>query len=183
MNQIIQDMYDDVAARSLCIVKNDVLAFEDNRVYYDFIASGITDYMGYIALYNDNTKLWLKDGFSRRDLDNIRIDWETWNGQPAFVVSHSLSKVIVLPKMVQAVGTFQFVYWAKAPILTSDSDTFLIAPDMMTLLEDGVTGQLLEDDEEITKSIPWIADYEKDLQVYKTRCANLAKTDYKRRLQ
>lgn len=182
LDAVIQDAYNDIAARSRCIIKNDVLAFEDNRVYYDLIASGITDYMGYIALYNDNTQLWLKDCFSRRDLDLIRTDWEAWNGQPAFVISHSLKRVIVVPKMVQAVGTFQLIYWATAPVLTLDTDVFLIAPDMTSLLEDYVTGTLLEDDEEITKAVPWISDYEKNLVIYTTRCANLAKTDYMRRL-
>lgn len=176
INDSIQDAYNDIAAKAYCIIKNATQNWLDNITYYDFISLGITDYMGCIGIFNNNTKWWLRDDIQLRDFDRLRRDWETWNGQAQFWAGHSLRYVAVAPKLLDAVGDFVLVYWASAPTL-ADGDTPLIATDMQNLIEYYCMADLLDNAEEPSKAKVWWEQYFANLQKYKTRCKNLAKAD------
>lgn len=177
LNESIQDAYNEVVAKSYCLIKNTTLNFVNDTNYYAFLSLGVADYMGTVGIFNNNTNRWLFDNITARDLDRLRRDWETWYGQPLFWCQHSLKYIIITPKLLTATGNFKLHYYAFAPTLTSDSDTFLIADDMQTLLELYCTADLLETAEEASKAIIWWDQYFGNLNKYKTRCIDQARSD------
>lgn len=177
LNDSIQDAYNEVVAKSYCLVKSTTLNFVANTNYYDFISLGVSDFMGTIAIFNNLTNWWLRDDLTLRDADRIRRDWETWYGSAQFWTPHSLKYTIILPKQLIAIGTFKLIYWAMAPTLASDSDTFLIADDANTLLEQYCTADMLETAEEPSKAMTWWTHYFNSLEQYKARCRNQAGAD------
>lgn len=182
INESIQDGYNEVVGKSLCLVKSVVLSWQSQITYPNFQAMGVTDYLGTIAIFNYNTNLWLEDNLTFRDLDRIRPNWETWEGNPRFWLPHSLTRITIAPRLSNAYGTFKLVYWANAPTLAGDLDVPLIASDMQSLLEDYATADQLETLEEPKKaSFSW-GSYKAKLELYKQRVMNLASIDLLQRL-
>ena len=176
----IQDAYDDIAALTQCIIKKQsAVSWISNTGYIDPVVDcGITDYMAVTAVFNNNSNLWLRDDVSLRQFDHLRIDWENWAGQPQMWAPVNNKYFAIAPKMVTATGTFDLYYWARAPQLTSDSDTFLIATDMQVLLEQYVTADMLEQAQEYVKAqSPWWKDYYEGIVQYTERCKKLAARD------
>jgi hypothetical protein len=176
INSSIQDGYNEVVAKSLCLVKSVTMDWLDGVNYYDFLALGVNDYIGTIAIFNNVTNVFLKDDISIRDFDRIRRDWELWEGTPLFWAPHSLYKIAVAPRPTTATGTFTLYYWAKADTL-SDSSVPIIATDVQEILEFYSTADLLETAEEITKAQNYWKDYQGGLLDYKNRCHLLASSD------
>lgn len=175
LNDAIQDAYNEVASKCRCIVKSQTIAQIPNTNYYDLLTLGISDYLGCFAIFNTGTNFWLRDDLSLPDFDRIRRDWELWTGAVQFWTPHSFKRVAVAPYLTNVVSeTFVVWYWANAPILTTDSDTFLIAPDMQDTLEMYATADKLEDSEEIAKAKPFWESYERQKQQYLVRCQKLA---------
>ena len=179
VNVSIQDCYNEVCAKSLCLAQTAAgLSWINGKNYYDPIADlGVADYIGTVGIFNNNTKFWLFDNVTLRDFDRIRRDWELWNGQPEFWATHSLKMFCVVPKLLTAVGTFDLRYYAAAPILVDDTSVPLIATDMHDLFEYYCTADLLETADETTKAQGWWKDYYEHLDTYKQRVHNLAKSD------
>ena len=177
INSSIQDCYNEVCAKSQCLVKSATSLTWRESNYYDFVTLGVTDYLGCIAIFNILTNQWLRDDLSLRDFDRIRRDWELWKGQPQFWASHSLQYVAVAPRVAVAIGTYTLWYWAVAPTLSGDSDTPLIAVDMHDLFEYYCTADLLETAEEAVKAAAFWKPYEEHLLSYKQRCHELAKAE------
>lgn len=182
LNDSIQDAYDDIACLSQCILKKVTLNWSvvANLVYIDHkIDQSITDYMGVVAIFNNNTNFWLRDDCSLKDLDRVRRDWENWTGQPQFWCPSDPQRVVVAPHFLTGTttGTYDLYYWGLAPTLSSDSDTFLIAADMQQLLEFYVTGDLLEQAQEYKKALGWLTKYYPVIQDYKERVERINKAD------
>lgn len=158
----IQDAYDDIAVLTQCIQKETTLNWISKTNYLRFNNDyAIQDYLGTTAIFNNVTKRWLRDDLSLKDFDKIRKDWENWEGSPQFWAPSDPLNVVVAPRYENATGSFNLHYWATAPTLSSDDDTFLIATDMEGLLVDYVTADLLEQAQEFTKAGGyWIAYYE-----------------------
>ena len=183
INQSLQDGYNEVAAKCRCITKSAAVQQLANQPYYDFLnVSGVTDYLGTVAIYNADTLFWLRDDVSIRDFDRIRRDWETWTGEPQFWAPHSQQYIAVCPVLaavITGVNLFTLWYWAQAPSFAAqespDSTAPLIATDMQPLLEWYATGDLLEDAQEVTKAQDWWQRFEADKIKYRERCINLAK--------
>lgn len=177
INDAIQDAYDDIASECCCIVKSAIINQVPNQPYYDFIALGITDYLGVIAIFNQSTNLWLRDDLNIRNFDSIRRDWEKWTGSAEFWAPHSLKYTAIAPNIAASAGEqFTVMYYAQAPQMTADSDVPLIATDMQQMLEMYATADQLENAEELTRAASFVRDYESDKKGYKERCHNLAKS-------
>ena len=191
INLSLQDAYNDIASKCQCIVNSVTLNWLAQVNYYDFLAGNpdlngdpqntpITDYLGTIGIFNNNSNLWLRDDVSIRDFDKIRIDWELWTGQPQFWTPRNIKYIAVAPKLYQASGTFNLWYWGKAPIWNDDDDTVtepLVASDMQQLFEFFSTADLLESAEEAMKAGIWWNQYFSSRMEYKDRCRNLAGAD------
>jgi hypothetical protein len=179
INQSIQDAYNEIVAKTLCNIKSTTLNWPSNASnYFNFSASpfSVSDFLGTYAIFNNVTNLWLNDDLSLRDFDRIRRDWEIWRGQPQWWAPHSLKYTVIVPVNNPATGTFVLWYYAIAPVMTADTDEPIIAPDMHDLLEHYATADLLESAEEPTKAAKWWGDFYPQMESYKQRVHNLAKS-------
>lgn len=176
INASIQDAYNEICAKSQCLVKSSTRNWAAAN-YYDFLTDGVTDYLGCIAIFNNVTNQWLRDDLSLRDFDRLRKDWELWTGQPQYWAPHSIKYTAIAPKLATAAGTFILWYWATAPTLSGDSDTPSIATDVHDLFEQYCTGDLLETAEEAVKASVFWSQYDAGILEYKERCHNLAKAE------
>jgi hypothetical protein len=201
LNQSIQDAYDDIAILTQCIQKQVTLSWISNLSYYNF-STILNDYLGVIAIFNNVTNLWLRDDLSLKDFDRIRRDWETWIGTPQWWApsdpqniaiaakyyaanitygafdSRSFSKAYYLNNSSAAnLGSFNLFYWALAPSLVSDNDTFLIANDKTTAITQYVTADLLEQAQEFNKAQTFWQPYFANIDDYADRVKRNCKSD------
>jgi len=180
INQAIQDAYNEIVAKTQCIVKKVTLNWADCPIgnYFDFLNDfGVTDFMATVGIFNNLTNMWLRDDISYRDLSRIRVDWELWRGNPQFWVPHSLQYSLIVPINQAPSGTFDLWYWASAPVLSSDSTALLIAPDL-SLPELYTMTDLLESIEEFSKAQTWKQEFLEELLEYKRRCHDLAQFNF-----
>lgn len=203
LNDSIQDAYDDIVILTQCIQKKITLDWISNLSYYNFNNLGVIDYMGTIAVFNNVTNLWLRDDLSLKDFDRIRRDWELWIGTPIFWAPSDPKHIAISAKYLLpastggaffggafyggafftgssttvTLGTFILYYWAQAPVLASDSDTFLIASDMDQLLTQYVTADLLEQAQEYTKADGYWKSYFNNIDSYADRVKRNVKAD------
>jgi hypothetical protein len=183
LNEVIQDVYSYIVATSLCYVKRqNGLSWQNSTNYYDFVTLGVTDYIATIGIFNNVSNMWLRDDLPLKGLDNIRIDWELWVGNPQYWFPHSLQYNVVAPRFDTATGTYDLLYYAKAPTLTSNSDTFVIAEDKQDLLEYRCTAQLLETANEESKAGVWNSLFDDEMESYIERTRSLAKSDLMNRV-
>lgn len=207
LNNSIQDAYDDIAILSQCIQKNVTLPWISNLSYYNFVQQGIGDYLGTIAIFNNVTNLWLSDDLSLKDFDRIRRDWENWVGTPQWWAPSDPQNIAIAAKYYNAnisygaftstafsnafflnnsaqsgLGTFKLYYWALAPQLVSDNDTFLIASDKTTAITRYVTADLLEQAQEFNKAGTFWQPYFQDIDEYSDRVKRNNKADLLLRL-
>lgn len=207
LNDAIQDAYNDVAIMSQCIQKKVTLNWISDLNYYDFVALGVPDYLGTIAIFNHVTNLYLRDDLNLKDFDRIRRDWEKWIGTPQFWAPSDFKRIAICAKYTLgggtssggafyssafsnaffvgtgsgagpiSLGTFDLLYWATAPTLVSDSDTFLIAADKDQMITQFATAELLEQPQEFSKSNDYWALYYDNLQDYQDRVKRLNRSD------
>jgi len=198
INASLQDAYNDICAKCQCLVKSVDLNFLSQTVYYDFLNGNpdplnsglpknqpVSDFLGTIAIFNNNSNLWLRDDLNKRDFDKIRIDWELWTGQSQYWCPISLKYIAVAPRLQQGVGTFTLWYWATAPILTDEDDLvteMLVAQDVQTMFEYFATFDLLVSAEEIGKATVWFEKYLSNREEYKERCRDNARADLLQRI-
>ena len=191
LNDSFQDAYDDIVCLSQCIIKNITLQWTGQLSYYDFKNDfGVTDYLSTVAIFNYATNLWLRDDLNLRDLDRLRRDWECWIGTPQFWVSSDPKHIAIAPKYgpvpvlgafnqyafsnaffigSNSLGNFKLLYWAMAPTLTSDLDSFLTASDVQTMFEFYVTADMLEQAQEFNKAQEYWSKYYDSLEEYSER--------------
>lgn len=200
LNESIQDAYDDIAFIAQNITKRVTVNYRSHLVYYNFVRLGIDDFLGALAIFDNQRNDWLNDSISLKDLDRINTDWELWSGTPEYWISSSFGAIAIVPHKIGTVtagafeptafdggafytqdeaitGTFDLMYYAQAPVLTSDSDSFLIAVDKQRLIEQYATGDLLEQATEFVKAGDWLTQYFISVNEYKERIHNLAKID------
>jgi hypothetical protein len=199
LNDSFQDAYDDIVCLSQCICKSVTLTWQGQLSYLNFITDyGIDDYLAVVAIFNYSTNLWLRDDLNLRDLDRLRRDWECWIGTPQFWCTSDPLHIAVAPKYgVQVApesfvpfafsnafnigpnppGTFKLVYWAQAPVLTTDLNTLYTASDVQNLFEFYVTADMLEQAQEFNKASEYWEKYYSSLEEYSERVKVNSKSD------
>lgn len=176
INDSIQDCYNEICAKTQCLNTTVTVNFIPSN-YYDFIALGVYDYLGTIAIFNNNTNVFLSDDLTLRDFDRVRLDWEVWEGQPLFWCPHSLNKIAIIPHLSSAAGNFDLYYYQQAPILVDDETEILIASDVQTAFEHYCTADLLETANEFVKAAGFRVQYDSSIKEYKRRCHNIAASE------
>jgi hypothetical protein len=153
--------------------------------------------------------LWLRDDLSLKDFDRIRRDWEKWIGTPLFWAPSDFKNIAMCPKYYAGpqvtygafdgytfdfgsywvdnsaqspLGDFILYYWALAPTLETDSDTFLIASDKDNALVQYVTADLLEQAQEFNKAQTFWNQYQPNIDDYADRVKRNNKADLLLRL-
>jgi hypothetical protein len=179
----VQDAYDDVVARTRCITKRVTLSWVANEIYPDFSISpySVTDFLGVVAIKNNVTNRWLEDNISRKQLDQIREDWELLTGATwLWVPAGDNKRTILFPHYASAAGTFDLVYSATAPTVV-DGQSPLIPADMHRLIEIYATADLLTQAEEFTVAILQLKEYyspENGIPAYAKRARNISQSDF-----
>ena len=85
IDESFQDAYDDIIARSQCIVKKVTLAWVGGAVYLNFKDDyAVTDYIATTAIFDKVNNRWLRDDLSTRDFLKYRLDWELTVARPEF---------------------------------------------------------------------------------------------------
>ena len=181
MNNSIQDAYDDLTILTQCIQQMQTINFTSDLCYYNFYDS-ISDYLGAIAIFNNNTNQWLRDDLSLKDFDRIRRDWEKWIGTPIFWAPSDPKRIAMAPKYKVATGNFNLYYWVSAPLLVADTDQFLIASDKTTAILQYATADLLEQAQEFNKAQTFWAQYYPNVADYADRVKRNCKADLLLRL-
>lgn len=182
LSDSIQDAYDDIVALSQCLVASIQLSWQSELTYYFFETLGATNYLHTLAVFNHNTNRFLSDNLSLRDMDKLRLDWETWNGQPEMWCPHTFESVAIVPRPLIATGQYTLYYAKKAPALANDASVFLFTKHADDLVEHYVTADLLEQAEEFTKAAPFWKSYFDGVISYKAQCHNIAKSDLMMRI-
>lgn len=172
----LQDGYDDVFFNTRCLIKKVTLNFHASP-YYDFKLLGVSDFMCVIGIFNNNTNRWLMDDVTVRDLDKFRLNWELWEGEAEQWCPVNFDLNVLIPAHSIPTGNFDLYYAAVAPFIDDDSATPLIATDCQNLLENYVTGDLLEQAEEYIKATKYFELYFQGLENYSSRVKNLARRD------
>lgn len=178
LDDSMQDAYDEVFVLSQCRVRKTTVNFADDTNYYSLIDS-ITDYLGTVAIFNNNTNLWLRDDINAKDLDQMRYDWELWYGEAQFWFPlNNWQYIGLVPKSLTGSGNFTVYYWSTAPTVV-DTETPLIATDMQnSLLENYCTADLLEQAEEFKKAAEYWTKFFESLVLYTERVKNVARPDF-----
>ncbi len=198
LNESFQDAYDDIAALTQCFSASVTLNWQSGLVYYDFKEMGVTDYLGTVAIFNNVTNMWLRDDLTVRNFDQLRRDWETWNGSPQYWAPVSPAKIAVAAHYADsgidgafdgyafsnaffissvAVGTFKLSYYTTAPLASDDSYVPLVASDVQTLFENYVTADMLEQDEQYSKASDYWAKYYEGVDEYALRVKKINQSD------
>lgn len=189
----VQDAYDEVIALSQCLIKKTTLNFQANLNYYDFLNIidfpdiYVSDFMTCTAIFNNNTNLWLLDDKVLKDFDLARMDWENWTGQPVWwAPCNDASRIAIIPKLIETVGSFDLYYWAAAPVVI-DTDIPLVPSDFQSLIEIHATASLLEIAHEFVKAKDYLdqfwgiddgeRNFESGIYALATRSKNSAKSD------
>lgn len=202
LDEALQDAYDDIVCISQCICKSVTLNWVGGLTYYDFVNDlAVTDYLATVAIFNTSTNRWLRDDLNLRDFDRLRRDWELWIGAPQFWATSDPKHIAIAPKYAGGtatagafaitafsnaffigsgstnLGTFRLLYWATAPALVSDSNTFLTASDVQNLFEFYATADQLESAEEYSKAAEYWEKYYNSLMEYSERVKRINKSD------
>lgn len=152
----LQDTYNEtvILTESMECVRE--ISFVSQQVYYN-LSELIPDYLRPLAIYNKNNKRWL----TFKDLtyvQSLRHDWELTSGEPQIYLVMDYNYIALWPRLETATGSMEVFYKAKANVLRDTSVPVL--PDGNTIvLEEGVTGDLLEQKEEFTKAGMYFSSY------------------------
>lgn len=175
LNESIQDIYDEMAVYCQFIEKGINIDFENDTTYYD-LADEISDYYRVIKIWNPAVKGYLT-GVSDRDELNLRQDWELGNYQSREFLILGPRYLGLSGRTSNASGHMQIWYKATAPTLTSDNSILLVNEGYLIVLENGVTADLLEQNQEYSKANTYLANYETGLEDYRAKIKLLAKAD------
>ncbi len=176
----VQDAYDDIVFQTACIVKKTTLSWLAQTPYLDFIADfSVADWMATTAIFDNNSRSFLDDSLSLRDLNVKRDRWELDFGTPTNWMPSDPKRTVIWPSPSAAVGTFELYYWAAAPTIDFDDteSSPLIVTDMQELVELYATADLLDSIEHFTDSKNYWASYFKGVNDYFLRSKDLAKSD------
>jgi len=175
MNDSIQDGLDDTAAFTGIIYKSATLAYAPNVTYYDMLTL-FPDYIGLVALFNDNIHRWMIPT-SVKHLDQVRIDWESAYGVPYYFVPIN-HRYIAIYKKPQGPGYGNmFVYYMAAAPLLDDSTVIPIPDDHIKALESYCIQDLWAQQQEFSKATEYFQTYVKDLEDLRVWMKNRRNSD------
>ena len=152
----LQETYNEVVAVTQPMECVREISFVSQQVYYN-LQELIPDYLRPLAIFNKNINRFL----AFKDLSyvqNERIDWELATGEPRVFILLDYRYIALFPRLETASGSMEVFYKAKANTLRDTSVP--VVPDGNTIiLEEGATGDLLEQKEEFTKAQMYFSNY------------------------
>lgn len=176
MNDSIQDGMDDAAAFAGGIIfKSTTLAFQQDVTYYDMLTL-LPDYIGLYAMFNHTINRFMFPT-SVKQLDQVRIDWESAYGVPYYFVPINHRYIAIYKKpSIPNYGEMFVYYIAAAPVLT-DSTEIQIPDDHIKALESYCIQDLWAQQQEFTKASEYFETYIKDLEDLRVWVKNRRNSD------
>lgn len=146
----IQDAYNIIAAKTLCIQKSINFPQIPNQVYYRF-GDYFPDVLAISAIFNYNTNRWLLP-VDRRQFDQLRWDWELMTGEPQWFNPENWRFTSIVPHNAGAVSRgFCIFYRARAEKL-EDQSVPNLPPQALQSLEYYATKDQFESIREYSKA-------------------------------
>lgn len=175
LNDSIQDGMDEVAAFTGCIYASATLPFTQNVSYYDMLTL-LPNYVGVYAIFNNTIKRWLIPT-SVKQLDQVRIDWESAYGTPYYFVpiNHRYVAIYKKPSNI-GYGNMFIYYMASAPLL-NDGTVIPIPEDHITALESYNIRDLWEQQQEFGKASDYMDTYITNIETLRVYMRNRRNSD------
>lgn len=178
----INDAYNDVSFLTGFQIKQTFnLAYTANKSYYR-VTELASDCIYPLAIFDQQSKRWLDDDTSLKDLDTLDTCWENRNGRVRKWIFAGIDLIAFYPKVSDVNSLFDLIYVAKpSAVVLTDNPSF--ATDMAKLVEYYVTADLFEQAEEFTKAAQyWVGSdgfegYYPIMDRYQQRIKQLAKAD------
>lgn len=174
INESIQEAYELICAKTLCLEKSFKFPQIDNQVYYDF-GQFHPDFLAVSGIWSFNINRWLIPA-SRKLFDTWRWDWELMTGEPRWFDPINYRYVCIIPHNSPTSGAFQVFYKAKADFLT-DAQFPSIPPSAFKAIENYATADQFFIDREFTKGSRYYKDYLVDLPIIKKLALRKADAD------
>jgi len=170
----MQDGYEFVIAKTLCLEKSFTYPQLPNTVYYDFLTSH-PDFLAVSAIWSYNINRWLIPA-SRKLFDQWRWDWELMNGEPRWFDPINFRYTAIVPHNSTVSGGFQVFYKAKASTLTNDS-VLALPKSALEIIENYATADQFFIDREFKKGIRYFKQMLEDIPVIKRLSLRKAEAD------
>lgn len=179
INDSLQDGYAEVTAYTGCIFKATTINLVANLSYYD-MGSLTPDFLAVTAVFNPITKQWLAPT-NLSKLEGLRNDWEVATGNPFLFWPVNFRFMAIFPRVTVSSGTLYVFYRAHADTLLGTS-TPQIPEEHQAVLENYVTGDLLEQAEEFTKASVELESYFKTIKDLRDSTRKFRTPDFQSRL-
>ena len=173
VEEAVKDVYNRYAVLTGCITKSTGFSKPDGP--YLPIKQYLQDYLFPVAIHNPTTGVWLRC-LNTKYFDQIRWDWELWDGEPQLFSPIDFVRVAIIPHQKNPSGELTLVYRASPGNLTDES-IFNVPTGCETLLEHYATADLLEQAKEVKKASTYWRDFQQLFVESKVRIKALAESD------
>ncbi len=174
INSSLQEGYELIAVKTLCLEKSFKFPQIGNKVYYDFLTFH-PEFLAVSGIWSYNINRWLIPA-SRRLFDQWRWDWELMTGEPRWFDPINYRYVAIIPHNPSAIGGFEVFCKAKAEILT-DASIPGLPQSALKAIENYATADQFFIDREFTRGIRYYKQYLQDIPVIKKLALRKADAD------
>jgi hypothetical protein len=174
INESIQEAYEYLCVKTLCLEKSFKFPQLDNQVYYDFL-SFYPDFLAVSAIWSFNINRWLIPA-SRKLFDTWRWDWELMTGEPRWFDPINYRYTAIMPHNPTAAGGFQVFYKSKAAQL-DDISAIYVPPSAIKAIENYATADQFFIDREFTKGFRYLMQFLTDIPIIKKLSLQKAEAD------
>lgn len=148
VNESIKDGFDRLCVLSGCLTQATNLTVTGGP-YFDF-KTLVPNYLYPLGIYTYNQNIWLtpKD---IKFLDQLRWDWELWNGSPGYFAPVDYRRLALVP--FQSLDPqYLLLHYRASPYPLDDTSTFPIVEPLLNVLVHYSLGDLLEQAKEYQKA-------------------------------
>jgi len=174
VNDSIQDIYHDIVVHVRPFIKQFVMDYEANTVYYH-LYNIISDFKNVDKIWSVESKSWL-DRVGFQQLEMMDSKWETRAGRPTCYVIADSKYVGFYPHPKTTVDSVE-IYYNSIPADLADGTVMDFADLDPQVIEWGVLADLFEQAEEYAKAQTYYVQYRDALQRAKVLSNGRQRTD------
>ncbi len=174
INTSIQEAYEYLCVKTLCLEKSFKFPQIGNKVYYDFLTFH-PDLLCVSGIWSFNINRWLIPA-SRQLFDQWRWDWELMEGEPRWFDPINYRYTCIIPHNTTTSGGFMIFYKAKAE-QTSDDTIFSLPQSALKAIENYATFDQFAIDREFTRCTRYFKQFLEDIPVIKKLALRKADAD------
>lgn len=174
INESLQEGYELICVKTLCLEKSFKFPQLNNQTYYDF-GRFHPDILAVSGIWSFNINRWLIPA-SRKLFDTWRWDWELMTGEPRWFDPINYRYTCIIPHNSPTSGAFQVFYKAKADQLT-DVQIPSIPPSAIKAIENYATADQFFIDREFSKGSRYYKQWLEDIPIIKKLALRKADAD------